>query len=71
MRNLFVSLPKDFIRFMIKKNKKKLAWPIFAPIAFMLWTIDYYLVYFGLSFFFYKLTSEGEFIQTLLDSSDS
>jgi len=50
---------------MIEKVKK-LAWPLFAPIAFMLWTIDYYLVYFGLSFFFYKLTTESSVIRIII-----
>lgn len=44
----------------------KLAWPLFAPIAYILWTVDYYLVYFGLSFFFYKLTTGNSIIKIIL-----
>jgi len=40
---------------MIEKVKK-LAWLLFAPIAFMLWAIDYYLPFFSffLTFYFTK-----------------
>ena len=50
----------------MKEKIKKLAWPLFAPIAFILWTVDYYLVYFGLSFFFYKLTVGSIVIKIIL-----
>lgn len=50
----------------MKEKIKKLAWPLFAAIAFILWTVDYYLVYFGLSFFFYKLTVGGSVIRIVL-----
>jgi len=48
------------------KKIEKLAWPLFAPVAFILWTIDYYLVYFGLSLFFYKLTEGNNLIKIIL-----
>jgi len=50
----------------MKEKIKKLAWLLFAPIAFILWTIDYYLVYFGLSFFFYKLSTGSNVIRITL-----
>jgi len=50
----------------MKEKIKNLAWPLFAPIAFILWAIDYYLVYFGLSFFFYKLTMGSSLIRIIL-----
>ena len=50
---------------MIEKIKK-LAWFLFAPIAFILWTVDYYLIYFGLSFLFYKFAIGGSLIRIFL-----
>jgi len=50
----------------MKEKITKLPWPLFAPIAFIVWTIDYYLVYFGLSFFFYKLVEGSGIIKLVL-----
>lgn len=50
----------------MKEKIKKLSWPLFAPIAFILWTIDYYFIYFGLSFFFYKLTTSNGIIKIII-----
>jgi len=50
----------------MKEKIKRVGWFLFAPIAYILWTIDYYLMYFGLSFFFYKLTTGNSVVRVLL-----
>jgi len=50
----------------IKEKIKNMGWFLFAPIAFIIWTIDYYLAYFGLSFLFYGISVAGIVLKIIL-----